>query len=1002
MPNIAVVRPPFRKMGQNWVPLLKASNLVNIVGSGGIIIGGSGNPQFHDTGQVASDIVIEWDFDNDGDFGESVEDITSYVLSCETFTGRDWPSLLTGKAAPGKFRAILRNDDDRFSFFNTSSPLNTSPYSLKSGRKLRVRTSTATNPDPTQLARDRFRRRNGELGDEELGIAWTTDDNAFVVSSNKAVAAFENDTQISVVDVDETDYYVQATFSVVGIIGNKVGIAYRYQDINNYSLFYVDAETSSVIVADVVVGTTTIVSAQSIEIYSGITLGVLVSGTDATFYVEGVPLLSGTAVQTDETEVGIYAFWETADSAPECSSFSVWTGLTTESDGIIWTGDVSDLEATVTAGPYKVVQLTGEGWLSKLATQVVSPPASIAGRPTGMLIGDLLSSTNLLNPPGPIDLGDVITGPFAMDESDGLSVARNIEEVELGFLYETNEGAIGFDARSARNIQESETTFSDATGARFGYHEIRPMNWGREIFNRVIAAVSPYGPGVEEVLYTDPGPYALTSGQTQNLVASSDELVAEWSGHTRDVAIVTSPTGINVTTQTATGTTFGLTMPTVVNAGDLLIVAFVGYGTHVWNNNAPAGWTKLVTDGGGYIAKVAAGTEDGTVVNLTATGASIAWSAQKFRITGWYGGTLADGVTVGPYATTTSTHPNPPTVTTEWGAVPTLWIPTYVGYGVNNSQSSVPSGYTTGTYVENVSGTFKSYVGSAQKISSASSTNAGSFTTGVSAPAVARTLAIRGPLSTTSVSGTTPIGSSPKFTVAYDANVGGASQSHSNIQVSGSPFVAGDLVQIQIDDTDSQDDHNVIKTYNNPAQLFANAFDANDYADQVLFRYADDRPIISISFFANKNAAYRAQAFRRRISDKITIEANNNSGLGISQDFFIESISNRWSNGTTLWETTWELSPFVLDTSDRVDATSTIASDVAVGDGTMSVSSTGGLWTTEAVRFPMDITVGDLTITVLDIDGDSSPQTFTVDSSNVVTNIVAGTAVNVANQIIVV
>jgi hypothetical protein len=90
---------------------------------------------------VNSNLEVTWDFDNDGDWDSAVEDITGYVMSAESFTGRDMPSSLAGKSGPGKLRLALNNTDDRFSPMNTASPLNTAPFSLKTGRRVRVRTT---------------------------------------------------------------------------------------------------------------------------------------------------------------------------------------------------------------------------------------------------------------------------------------------------------------------------------------------------------------------------------------------------------------------------------------------------------------------------------------------------------------------------------------------------------------------------------------------------------------------------------------------------------------------------------------------------------------------------------------------------------------------------------------------------------------------------------------------------------------------------------------------
>ena len=108
------------------------------------------------TDQIAADLVVEWDFDGDLDFDEAVEDVSDYVLRGWATRGRNFASQVTGKSTPGRFRLETRNPDGRFNHFNTSSPVNTAPYSLKTGRLLRLRTTEATPTDPIELVRDDF------------------------------------------------------------------------------------------------------------------------------------------------------------------------------------------------------------------------------------------------------------------------------------------------------------------------------------------------------------------------------------------------------------------------------------------------------------------------------------------------------------------------------------------------------------------------------------------------------------------------------------------------------------------------------------------------------------------------------------------------------------------------------------------------------------------------------------------------------------------------------
>ena len=123
--------------------------------------------------QVPADLVVEWDLDNDGDFDESVEDITDYVYSGSVTRGRSFPSQLTGRSTPGRIELELDNSDGRFSQFNTASPLNAGAFRIGTGGLLRVRTAESTPTDPTELVRDRA-IGNGPVSTTETGQTWTS------------------------------------------------------------------------------------------------------------------------------------------------------------------------------------------------------------------------------------------------------------------------------------------------------------------------------------------------------------------------------------------------------------------------------------------------------------------------------------------------------------------------------------------------------------------------------------------------------------------------------------------------------------------------------------------------------------------------------------------------------------------------------------------------------------------------------------------------------------
>lgn len=305
----------------------------------------------------------------------------------------------------------------------------------------------------------------------------------------------------------------------------------------------------------------------------------------------------------------------------------------------------------------------------------------------------------------------------------------------------------------------------------------------------------------------------------------------------------------------------------------------------------------------GILAKVADGTEDGTTITLTGTG-TLDWAAHVHRVTDWFGS--LDKIEITDREWGLNANPNGPAINVSWGAVPSLVISFFIGAVSGGATvSSAPTDYTLGAS----SAVSDLTSGSAYRIQTNIAPNPSQWTLNTTTSWSAITIAVAGAAVTEPKTSASPSGSDGTFTIPHDPAESSSTQTIENIQVSGVPLVEGDQTFAQADDYDSQDDHNGIRTYQASASLFATPADATTYANLVLSKFADDRPILSMSFYATRSPAYRMQAIRRRVGDRITLKADGNAGLGISADFFIESISHRWSHGLTLWETTWELSP---------------------------------------------------------------------------------------------
>lgn len=942
MPNTITRRPPFRRRGQNFLPLGPHISLrASVTGSGGVVFGSTATTSFEHK-QVASDLVIECDWDNDGDFDQPEEDITSFVLAGQTRTGRDWPSQLTGKAGPGALRLSLRNDDDRFSYFNTDSPLNSDPFSLKTGRKIRVRTSDAGNPDPTLLARDRFRRSDGSLLTSENGLTWTNHTTALWKVSNfeaELAPAFDSSGTLTegegfaTVDVGTQNYYAQVTIPYNDSI-NQAGLAYRFTDTSDFSVVVwtgQDAGTFSTIDHD-------LTTVETIQHQEFITLGLLASGTVVSIYLNGVLVANDTAWAGVGTKVGIYGNWSDG-RYPVIDNFEVWSGLPTEMEGVLWTGSVSELTTSVEAGPMKLATITGEGPLAKLANVDISPPDSVGsgtssfsiGQTTGELVGESLSKAGLLSPPGAIQAGEVRAGSVGLARGKALDIARQFEELEFGFLYETQEGNINFDSRTGRDSSYSRVTLSDTEGTQFAYEEITPYDWTREVVNQVDAGVS---------------------GSLPVYIGSFGGAVNNAAGVDTNVSIL---------------------MPDAANGasvGDLFIVVVtptVGPATgQQWI--VPNGWTAFnQSEELGKVriyAKKALQADLGATYlfynDLTPFGGSYQYVIHVFS--GWYGD-IAEGFMVAPPVTFTGSAANSgknlcPTLFPSWGKEATAFIAMRAGM-TSTSGATVgatqlgPHGYVDFNST-NTNGTANAYDVCTQR----------AF-----------------------FYGNRDVESPSAFTGTFTGFDYVENHLLAVRGFSGDPPEPSGVRTVTSNDFDSQDEHNAIRSHRNAANLFRNTADAALYGDLVLARYADDRPIFSIGFTATKSGAYRNQAKRRRINDRITLVADGNAGLGVSGDFFIESISHDFNTGTSIWQTRWELSP-ATDVMRADTDGSELGANINTTETVIQIDTiTGQPWISSFVEpnmFPFNVRIGDEVIRLISntVDPDNvSPQFYNVERS---------------------
>ena len=211
------------------------------------------------------------------------------------------------------------------------------------------------------------------------------------------------------------------------------------------------------------------------------------------------------------------------------------------------------------------------------------------------------------------------------------------------------------------------------------------------------------------------------------------------------LGLVTAPPIRLSVTPTAFGadtTAHLVAMPAVVEPGDLLLMHFVNDGNATVAT--PAGWTLLNTTLSGtqvrssWYWKLAAGTEDGTTVDLVTSAAEHA-AAQVHRFqAGTFDAAVAPAIAV---ATGTSVSPNPPNLAPTWGEADTYWI---AAYGADDDDATTGWPWTEGqTYTPSGTGTTTCSAASCVLALRVANIDPATFTMAASEEWVAVTIAIK-------------------------------------------------------------------------------------------------------------------------------------------------------------------------------------------------------------------------------------------------------------------
>ena len=116
------------------------------------------------------------------------------------------------------------------------------------------------------------------------------------------------------------------------------------------------------------------------------------------------------------------------------------------------------------------------------------------------------------------------------------------------------------------------------------------------------------------------------------------------------------------------------------------------------------------------------------------------------------------------------------------------------------------------------------------------------------------------------------------------------------LQARGTPVTANDPLKIVEEDSASQTSFGK-RTYPLVGPFIPSEQEARDYMKFLLSIHKDSMRTMRITWDGNKDDTHKTKARELDISDRITIVADNRSGLGINTDFFIEHMRHSMDQG---------------------------------------------------------------------------------------------------------
>lgn len=492
---------------------------------------------------VGAQLCVDWNAD--GDFLDSGEDISAYVYDLEWRMGRDYASMLTGRATAGTLSATLKNTDGRFNSF-----LSTGPYygNLLPGRKVRLWLYT----QPSQLASLHAWYKADALTGYSAGdplTSWpdsgpngfdaavitaptyraTDGPNSmpcvrFASASSQGLSADGIATALTGQDKPVTVMAVvkntslASTYTIWSLGNSASGTPYAWFWTSNLSQYVWERRDDAVLTKQLKTGTPSTTSFQIVRARFDGSLGSLYingtqSGVDTDLDVSTITvnrcgignLRRNTNSQFFNGDIAELIVLKSPSVADEVLvEYYLSNKYQLGTLGVQWTGLLDRIQPEPVLGGAHRARLTATGPLGFINQKQVQLAMSTSVA-TGTAVGNILTDTGWAVGDRVLDTGKTTIARHWVDGKLALSALREVEETENGFLRETKTGSIAFEDRHHRLLSPhttSQATLTDAAGATLGYSQIQQGDPLREIYNRIEASVQRYTVGGSATLWT--------------------------------------------------------------------------------------------------------------------------------------------------------------------------------------------------------------------------------------------------------------------------------------------------------------------------------------------------------------------------------------------------------------------------------------------------------------------------------------------------------------------